>query len=62
MGIFICFCFLFLVSWTIACQITPEQDKKNTDDLWWLLTGQEPVKWDKLDEYKTKNSTRKKTF
>ena len=48
MGIFILFfCFLFLVSWILACQITPEQDKKNMDDAWWLITGQEPIKWEK---------------
>ena len=48
----ICFAVLFILSYIMSCQITPEQDKKNTDDAWWLLTGQEPVKWDTLQEGK----------
>ena len=49
MGIYflLCFSVLFLVSWVLSCQITPEQDKKNMNDAWWLLTGQEPVKRNK---------------
>lgn len=31
------------------------------DDMWWLITGQEPVKWDKSNEQKTKESSSKNT-
>lgn len=47
MGIFISIIVILLASWRLASHITPEQDKKNMDDAWWLLTGQEPVDWSK---------------
>ena len=62
MGIFISIMVIVACFIRLMC-IFPDDGTDNfDDDMWWLLTGQEPVKWDKLDEYKTKKSSGKNTF
>ncbi len=62
MGIFISIMVIITCFIRLICMFSDDGADKFGDDMWWLLTGQNPVNWGKLDEYKTKNSTRKKTF
>ena len=47
MGIFISILVIVLCFLRLMCMFPDDGTDKFGDDLWWLLTGQESVKWDK---------------